>query len=467
MMTPERALKSGALADTSSAAQKGQKKHQDTVAKQKSMTPVPPARGPSHGVTLDWLINFFSSLRLTVVCLGIGLVLVFVGTIAQVELGLYKAQNEFFRSFFIYWGPKGTQWKIPVFPGGYLVGGVLLINLVTAHFRRFKLTRKKVGIWMIHIGVMLLLLGQLLTDVLSRESHMWLTEGQAKNYSDSTTKNELAVIDTTNPEFDEVVAFPESLLKSQKELRHPRLPFAIGIKAHFPNSKPRLRPPMGNETPAQVTQGVAEVMEFENAPLTTAMDDQDIPSVIVEVLGEKGPLGTWVLSEWLTQEKLAQTIQRWIQGKVEDGTLNEGITKKINRSVTQPQEFVYQGHTYQVALRPTRYYKPFTIQLLKFTHDLYRGTDIPKNFSSRVRVIRPDKGEDREVDVYMNTPLRYSGETFYQAGFDNIDPHVTILQVVRNPSWLTPYFSCVLVGLGLVVQFCTSLFGFAFKRRKT
>ena len=68
---------------------------------------------------LDRLINFFTSLRLTVVCLALALVLVFWGTLAQVDLGLYKAQNEFFRSFLIYWGPKGTSWRIPVFPGGY------------------------------------------------------------------------------------------------------------------------------------------------------------------------------------------------------------------------------------------------------------------------------------------------------------------------------------------------------------
>src|SRR2546426_828496 len=82
---------------------------------------------------LGGLIDVFSSLRLTIICLALGLVLVFAGTIAQVEMGLFKAQNEFFRSFFIYWGPKGGSWKIPVFPGGYLVGGILLLNLITAH----------------------------------------------------------------------------------------------------------------------------------------------------------------------------------------------------------------------------------------------------------------------------------------------------------------------------------------------
>ena len=64
----------------------------------------------------------------------------------------------------------------------------------------------------------------------------------------------------------------------------------------------------------------------------------------------------------------------------------------------------------------------------------------------------------------MNNPLRYAGETFYQASFDP-DDHGSVLQVVHNPSWLTPYFSCILVGLGLLVQFFTHLIGFALKWR--
>jgi hypothetical protein len=64
----------------------------------------------------------------------------------------------------------------------------------------------------------------------------------------------------------------------------------------------------------------------------------------------------------------------------------------------------------------------------------------------------------------MNNPLRYSGETYYQASYDE-DNHGTILQVVRNPSWLTPYLSCILVGVGLLVQFATHLLGFTMKRR--
>jgi len=39
-----------------------------------------------------------------------------LGTLAQVHLGLFKAQNEFFRSLLVYWQPAGASFQIPIFP---------------------------------------------------------------------------------------------------------------------------------------------------------------------------------------------------------------------------------------------------------------------------------------------------------------------------------------------------------------
>src|SRR5688572_25283665 len=104
---------------------------------------------PNMPTPLKYIINFFCSLRLTVVCLCIAMVLVFIGTLAQVDEGLYQAQNRYFKALFIWWAPGDGNFRIPVFPGGYLVGGVLLINLIAAHIRRFELSRKKIGIFII------------------------------------------------------------------------------------------------------------------------------------------------------------------------------------------------------------------------------------------------------------------------------------------------------------------------------
>jgi hypothetical protein len=56
----------------------------------------------------------------------------------------------------------------------------------------------------------------------------------------------------------------------------------------------------------------------------------------------------------------------------------------------------------------------------------------------------------------MNQPLRYAGETFYQASFSN-DDRTSVLQVVRNPGWLLPYVACAMVGAGLIWQFVSHL----------
>ena len=89
-----------------------------------------------------------------------------------------------------------------------------------------------------------------------------------------------------------------------------------------------------------------------------------------------------------------------------------------------------------------------------------------------MRLQNPKTGEDRELEIFMNTPLRYVGLTFYQyqmaAGEDAARAGQTpssTLQVVRNPGWLTPYAGCSLVALGLVTQFLYHLVGFVKKRR--
>src|SRR5437762_11376373 len=195
------------------------------------------------------LLKPLTSLRLTVVLLTAGLVLVLVGTLAQVHEGLYQAQARYFKSWLV-WRPTigNSAWPV-VLPGGYLIGSLLLLNLVGAHATRFKFTKKKIGILMIHAGIVLLLLGQMLTDLLARESYMQLsTEGPAKYYSESSAHNELAVIDVTDPASDEVVAIPESRLRAKEEIHDSRLPFAIRVREYFPNSLPRLLAPMAGQT---------------------------------------------------------------------------------------------------------------------------------------------------------------------------------------------------------------------------
>ncbi len=378
---------------------------------------------------LDRLIAFFTSLKLTVVCLSLAMLLVFFGTIAQVEMGLYKAQNEFFRSFLVYWGPKGADWKVPVFPGGYLVGGVLLINLFAAHLKYYRPGFKKIGIVFIHLGIVLLLIGQFATDMLSVESSMHLREGESRNYTEVDRRTELAIADVSDAKQEKVVAVPQGVLEKQSEISRPELPFTVRVKRFMPNSTVADRKPNSTEPPA-ADQGFGPQITVKEQPHVIEMNRRDMPSVIVEITTPKGSLGTWLVTEY----------------------------------ISQPQAFTVDNRTYQLTLRPHREYKPYSLKLIDFRHDKYPGTEIPKNFSSRVQLHNPSTGEQREVLIYMNNPLRYGGATYYQASFDT-DNQGSILQVVRNPSWLTPYLACVLVSAGLVTQFLMHLVGFLGKRK--
>jgi hypothetical protein len=377
---------------------------------------------------LKKLFKLFSSLKLTVTCLVLGCVIVFWGTIAQVHLGLYKAQNEFFRSVFVYWQPAGSGFHIPIFPGGYLLGTVLLINLLCAHVRYYQPGKRKIGIVLIHFGVVLLLVGQMLTDFLSQESNLHLRIGGTRNYSEADRAFELAVLDTTDKDSDKVVAIPCNLLVRRGEVSDPEMPFRVRVKTFYPNSSLVQQSQPGYE-PAKTTAGPGSGIWWREEPRETEMNRMDMPSAIVEIATPKSSIGTFLVSGWLEQ----------------------------------PQSFTYNDRSYELLLRQERYYLPFSLHLIEFRHDKYPGTDIPKNFSSRVRLQNVENHEDREVLIYMNNPLRYAGETFYQASFDP-DDHGSVLQVVHNPSWLTPYFACVLVAVGLVIQFLSHLIPFL-KRR--
>jgi hypothetical protein len=378
-------------------------------------------------------------------------VLVFVGTLEQVHLGLYAVQSEFFRSFLIYWTPSGTTWRIPVYPGGWLIGMVLLMNLLAAHIKRFKLERRKIGILLIHGGLILLLAGQFVTEIFQVESQMRIDVGQTKNYSEDARKNELAVIDVTDPDSDHVVAIPESLVATGGEIRTPQLPFALRVEKFFPNSS-AAGPMQADADALKARQGIGQRLFFNPAPITRSMDDENEPATLVEAVSDKGPIGEWTVSTWFTRYPRSAELQQGI------GSMLPGL------SLTDPQSFTFQGRTYQIALRPVRYYNPYSITLLAFNHDTYPGTDIPKNFSSKIHLNDPRTGQHQDNLIYMNNPLRYRGETFFQASFE-LEDRGTILQVVRNPASLAPYIACLLVALGLLVQFLTHLLAFARKRR--
>ncbi|HLZ53756.1 MAG TPA: cytochrome c biogenesis protein ResB [Verrucomicrobiae bacterium] len=407
-------------------------------------------------------VEFFTSLKLTVVLLAFAIVLVFVGTLAQVDEGLYAAQSHYFRQWLVV-GAHLFGRHIPiVLPGGYLLGMFLLVNLVSAHIYRFQLTRNKIGIQLAHAGVILLLVGQLATDMLAREMQMHFDEGQTRSYSESAADSELVFQNG-----DEVTAIPVKLLKPGDELKIGSLPFAVRVKAFWINSEPSFRAPMMQNATPLATNGLALAFDFHQLPDVKSTDERNVPTAIIELTGPTGSLGDWVVSDWAGDDALVEAVRN-------DYARQTGadMARKITAELVRPQSIGINGKLFTFVMRPTRTYEPFSLTLLKATHTTYPGTDIPKDFRSRVRIENAATGEKREVEISMNHPLRYGGLTFYQYQMDagqvaqqaGRTPS-SVLQVVRNPSWLTPYIGCAMVGAGLVIQFMFHLVGFVSKRK--
>jgi hypothetical protein len=143
--------------------------------------------------------------------------------------------------------------QVPVFPGGYLIGGLLLVNLLSAHIYRFKMGWRKTGIWIAHAGLILLLLGELVSGLVQQDFQMRLDEGETKNYSESNRLNELAVIDATDPAFDDVVAIPESMLARGTVVQNPKLPFRVVPKGYYPNAEVQMRSQVPGAPPSPAT----------------------------------------------------------------------------------------------------------------------------------------------------------------------------------------------------------------------
>ncbi len=378
-------------------------------------------------------LAILSSLRLTVCLLGYSMILIFVATIMQVELGIHEVQERYFRSWLVWWDvlPGKKNFSIPI-PGGTLLGILLIVNLLAAHGARFKLKWNKAGMIVIHTGIMLMLLGEILTGLLGREAQMSVNEGETLNYSTFPREVELVIIRPDGSGEETVTAIPQGNLK--KGASFPFEGFSVNIHSYYRNCEIL---PASTETEefdkTRATQGLGQGFAVRRTPPETAMDRRDLTSAFVDIELDGGASqGRWLLSNALKGE----------------------------------QEFTIGDETWKMSIRQRRLYHPFSIKLLDFSHDRYLGTNVPKNFSSKIRIINPSTGENREDLIYMNHPLRYGGLTFYQSGFDNNDS-TSIFQVVRNPVWTLPYISCAMVGFGLLWVFSQHLYKAVSRRNRT
>jgi ABC-type transport system involved in cytochrome c biogenesis permease subunit len=385
--------------------------------------------------SLKQILKPLASLRLTVVLLAMAMILIFAGTWAQIDSDIVVVKHTYFHAWFC-WIPFGIFWwrapsgglSVPggiPFVGGYTLIGALLANLLAAHSVRFKLTWKRSGIILIHLGLIMLLLSEILTANFAKEGTMRLTTNMALNYVQDIQHSELAVVDTSPADHDNVTVVPASLIEQPGTTVHDgRLPFDIHVDDYYQNSQ--LLGPMqdGAKADPRVNAGTEVGRRIVPAPSFAGVgadaDKVNLPAAVVTLSHGGFPLGTWMVSAWADAPQ----------------------------DVTLPD-----GKSYTIDLRFVRTYKPYTVKLLKFTHEKYVGSDIDKNFASRVRLVDPSRHVDLEALIWMNHPLRYDSQTFYQQSFDPNRADATTIQIVKNYNWILPYVALGIAIVGLLTHF--------------
>lgn len=388
-----------------------------------------------------WTI--LTSLRFTVILLGLAMALVFFGTLEQVEFGIYEVQKRYFKNILVFWSYP-TQWpgsvylswiKIPLL-GGYLLAILLLLNLICAHFKYFIPKWNKLGILLIHGGLVLLIISGLLTSFLQDEWQMVLVPGEKVNSVKSIRENEFVIIDRTNTDAIKTYSVDEEKLRKMGEMGLGGSPFSLKLEKFYANADLGLRsqnPEIKEKSLA--THGAGVKMDIVVFPkeVTYRQDEVNVAVAYVTVKANEEDIGTWLVSTMIDDR-------------------------------FPPQRVIYEDGDYEIALRFKQKELPFSLKLLEFKHDTYPGTDIAKNFSSLVQIEDARDGTDRAVLIYMNNPLRYGGYSFYQASYEPGGAS-SILQVVKNPGWMFPYFGVILVGVGLFFHFVLHLVNYLRRKR--
>jgi len=340
------------------------------------------------------------------------------GTVAQVDQGLYDAQERFFYSWFFV-----TAGFIP-FPGAKLVLWVMFINLVCVSITRFVYRWDHLGIITIHTGLLTYFVAAFITYSIAVESNVTFWEGEGTNVSQSYQHWELSIWREEVGNKKEVTALDLNTLKINEILIIDELDMIITPKTLYQNAR---------------------------AYINSTDKDPDL-------INQSG------ISS-LTALKRDKEREKNIPGGIFEIQIGEDTSKVLLfGGEAQPNHLLHTGLKTNFQLRRKRFELPFIIQLNEFEMEVHPGTDTAKSYKSKVTIEHDDL--KRDVLIWMNHPLRFKDYTLYQASYslDRFGRESSTLAVVKNAGWMLPYGASSITFIGLAIHFLTMAFKSRVKR---
>lgn len=391
---------------------------------------------------LKFLYQFFTSFKVATSVFVLMTLVTLLGTLAQVDQGLYAAKVKYFHSFFF----TDKIFGIPVvLPGGLLLMIVLTVNMTLGALVKIRKRWRGVGLLISHFGMIMLLAGGFVTWAFATDGYMALYPGMSSNRVESYRNWQLEVFPLDeNGRAKQSWILPSDELQSirvdeQRTYDADGLPFNVIVNGFTKNSTPV---PVTSSGLSDATG--KEVDGFKLVPQQAAKEtEQNLPGIYLAI----NPDGS--------DESI-------------EAILWSGSYRFDPQEGSMPFQFTVNGNNYGAMLAKKSWYVPFEVRLDEFIFERHPGVSTARNFESRVTRFEEEK--ETSLEIKMNEPMRYGGYTFFQESFGPPDgkPGEMFSQfaVANNPADQWPLWSLVVTGFGLGIHFCVMLIDFIIRSRK-
>ncbi len=433
------------------------------------------------------LVDGLGSLRLAVVLMVALGVTCTIATFYEASHGTPATQRSFY----------GTWW----FAGLLALLGV---NIFASMLTRLPWRARHAGFLIAHVGILLLLVGSLVSLRFGLDSSMALYEGET---SDRLTLSGQAVdvrladgaAARFDADFDRHPALPLRLpvagngmvLVVEDYVQHARVSDELTPEAAGPAAvHVRLASAYANQD-LWLWAGSDETSRATLGPVTLAIDGsvgcKTPPSGSHEIcfavdaygrvryalaaadgvrrgvvtVGE--PLRTpWMGMTATVDQVLAHAATRRAvepdpapaRGERREPAIKVHVERPEGRSASEwlvwseMRALAVADRTVEVGYRAPERTVPFRVSLLRFNADRYPGSAMAASYESTVRIEDPERGTSEHL-ISMNHPLHYRGYVFFQSSYVDGQPMMSILSVSRAPGLPLVYLGVALISGGV------------------
>ena len=384
--------------------------------------------------------DFLSGFKLATVTLLLLLVLTWLATLEQVDNGLYPTLTKYFSWKALFLIPELNGKKIPIIlPGGYWVCAVLLVNMTLGGIIRIRKGWRQAGNLISHFGIIFMLLGGGVAHHFSERGNMAISEGETSNTAEDYQEYVVEVSEVKDGESGEVKVIRGKYLTDLKAgksrvFEFEGFPMGLEISGYLPNAEPM------------------------NALVNPRKNDELVTD-----------------NYYLMERKPNKEVERNVAGAYarvvyEDGKKSPPFI--VSGISFYPFTIRVDDRIFIVNMRKRLWAMPFSVELEKFTAEFHPGTGRPAKFVSDIK--RLENGQESELTIRMNEPMRYEGLTFFQASYGPQDAKpgdamYSVFEVVKNPADKWPEYSLYVVAFGMLITFLTKLgghLGATFRKRK-